>query len=360
MGSHPVRLLLAATLAAGTAGLRRELANAGGAAGARPEGAVARPSEFSPFRRTVLLLQGVRGSERRKYLQSLYDPLFMDVFTVHWGEMAEEDATDTFNFTVGVGAWRHNTTYLAGGVESDLLRLQRRGRAILRPTFVCKTRGSYQAWCLPDILKVAGLRNPTATGFLTVHADFWFRPSTIFAKTGMQHNAIWQLGGGMLATANETTGLHCLTGEAEIMQDRKWHWWDLEKTQLKAAHAAAMMQSTFGYDPTVCVGWSDAFYLPRSAWHLFANISAFVGSVFHEVAVPTVLQILHRHHGVPLQLERRCWGGCISAAQRADQIPMYPCGHRMDLSDQTTRDTVSSMLAEDLKALRRHTRPSEA
>uniref|UniRef100_A0A7S4RLG6 Uncharacterized protein n=1 Tax=Alexandrium monilatum TaxID=311494 RepID=A0A7S4RLG6_9DINO len=137
--------------------------------------------------------------------------------------MAEEDPTDTFNFTVGVGGWRHNTTYLAGGVESDLLRLQRRGRAILRPTFVCKTRGSYQAWCLPDILKVAGLRNPTATGFMTAHADFWFRPSTLFGEAGMRHDAIWQLGGGMLATANETTGLHCLTGEAEIMQDRKWH-----------------------------------------------------------------------------------------------------------------------------------------
>mmetsp|Transcript_23203 Transcript_23203/g.69496 ORF Transcript_23203/g.69496 Transcript_23203/m.69496 type:complete len:211 (-) Transcript_23203:311-943(-) len=206
MGGQSVRVLLAATLAAGIAGLRRELAGAGGAAGAGSEAAVARPSEFSPFRRTVLLLQGVRGSERRKYLQSLYDPPFMDVFTVHWGEMAEENPADTFNFTVGVGAWRRNTTYLTGNVESDLLRLQRRGRAVLRPTFVCKTRGSYQAWCLPDILKVAGLRNPTATGFLTVHADFWFRPSTIFAKTGMQHNAIWQLGGGMLATANETGG----------------------------------------------------------------------------------------------------------------------------------------------------------
>eukprot|EP00411_Alexandrium_monilatum_P065037 CAMPEP_0175545174 /NCGR_PEP_ID=MMETSP0096-20121207/29149_1 /TAXON_ID=311494 /ORGANISM="Alexandrium monilatum, Strain CCMP3105" /LENGTH=66 /DNA_ID=CAMNT_0016848135 /DNA_START=78 /DNA_END=274 /DNA_ORIENTATION=+ len=61
MGSHPVRLLLAATLAAGTAGLRRELANAGGAAGGKARGRGGQAQRVLPLQEDRAAAAGREG-----------------------------------------------------------------------------------------------------------------------------------------------------------------------------------------------------------------------------------------------------------------------------------------------------------
>uniref|UniRef100_A0A7S4RQR7 Uncharacterized protein n=1 Tax=Alexandrium monilatum TaxID=311494 RepID=A0A7S4RQR7_9DINO len=189
---------------------------------------------------------------------------------------------------------------------------------------------------------------------MTTHADFWFHPSAVVNETGLRLEAIWHLKSGMVINTPVPEDLHCLTGMAEIVGDRSWHWQggknDVSWRAIDRLHRA------YGYDPTVCVGWSDAFYVPRSAWGMFSNVSHELGPIFHEVAIPTILQILHRHRGVPLQLDGRCWGGCCSRSQNTDDILTKPCGHRMDLTQQAVRDTLKSMLAEDLKTLRRRAR----
>jgi len=356
MGGRPCLLFLAVTLATGVAGLGREReVDDGGSAGAGSDDAAARPDGASPFKTTVLLLQGVRGAERRMFLQRLYDGIFMDVLTVQWGGMTAEDKEDPYHFILGT---RTDARSLPSDLGSKSARSQLSKRGNRRPTFSCLPRMSYQEGCVPSILEVAKLRNPNATGFLTTHADFWFHPSAVVNETGLRLEAIWHLKGGMAIHKPVPGGLDCLTGEADILGDTTWHWFG--RRNADSWRAINRLHQTYGYDPTVCIGWSDGWYLPRSAWDLFANVSSEFGPIVHEVAIPTVLQILHRHHDVPLQLDGRCWGDCGGVMRETDVILKWPCGHRMDLVQQATRDTLESMLVEDLKMLRRRAGNAEA
>jgi len=357
MGGRPCLLLLAVALATGVAGLggEREVDDSGSAWAGSDDAAI-RPDGASPFKTTVLLLQGVRGAERRMFLQRLYDGIFMDVLTVQWGGIQAEDEEDPYHFLLGWRPWRgvDHPRSLPRDLESWPARSRLSQRGDRRPTFSCLPRVTYQEGCVPLILEVAKLRNPNATGFLTNHADFWLRPSTIVNETGLRLEALWHLKAGMVIHKPVPGGLDCLTGMAEIVNDRTWHWQGGRNND--SWHAIDRLHHAYGYDPTVCVGWADAFYVPRSAWGMFANVSHELGPIFHEVAIPTILQILHRHHGVPLQLDGRCWGGCCGGCRTTATILNHPCGHRMDLTQQAVRDTLASMLKEDLRTLGRRAR----
>eukprot|EP00959_Pyramimonas_sp_CCMP1952_P378734 7933521-Pyramimonas_sp.AAC.1 len=155
-----------------------------------------------------------------------------------------------------------------------------------------------------------------------MHSDFWIYPSYVVDTAAL--NKIWHLGPG-LTRADDCSGVIDTMCLAEFHSDPTWFWWensmeaafrawqDMEKLlpfgsigNISALHAAK-----------VCAGWADLFYLPVSTLNPFSDLSYVFKDVFHEVAVPTILEILV----LAERVKRRklwCWGGCCGTAGIAE------------------------------------------
>mmetsp|Transcript_11616 Transcript_11616/g.22583 ORF Transcript_11616/g.22583 Transcript_11616/m.22583 type:complete len:460 (+) Transcript_11616:295-1674(+) len=96
-------------------------------------------------------------------------------------------------------------------------------------------------------------------------------------------------------------------------------------------------------DRVVCVGWSDLYYIPVKAAHDFVTLSEafFRHQVFHEAAVPTILNMLT--NGSRRENEEvlsDCFGCCCCDMDHInpwDVIGKFPCAHRIDMSDNATQ-----------------------
>ena len=94
----------------------------------------------------------------------------------------------------------------------------------------------------------------------------------------------------------------------------------------------------YKFDPEMlCQGWSDLFYVPRrffEDWIYLSNVMD-SDSVFHEAAIPTMLNIIdntYKHDGESSLIQRigDCWGHCCASGPSEVDIKWRRCGHKMD------------------------------
>ena len=101
----------------------------------------------------------------------------------------------------------------------------------------------------------------------------------------------------------------------------------MSNTQCAAAAAAARPRVA-----ECCVGWADLLYLPRAVHAPFRALAATFRNVFHEVALPTILNALHARGEARWVPGLECAGSCcadIRPLRRA--LLRTPCAHRVPL-----------------------------
>lgn len=96
-----------------------------------------------------------------------------------------------------------------------------------------------------------------------------------------------------------------------------------------------------------CYGWSDFVYAPAQALPEFSRLlsePAFL-AVFHEVAVPTVINMIVRRSAARWRLLPRCQGSSMAARVNGVQLAQIRhCAHRLDLKDERHRTALRSLL----------------
>ncbi|RFU28397.1 hypothetical protein B7463_g7933, partial [Scytalidium lignicola] len=129
---------------------------------------------------------------------------------------------------------------------------------------------------------------------------------------------------------------------------KAYNWWGINDRLHHASLAASAVVDHFDLDYVVdtskwCTGWSDIYYIPKRFFADFIFLSSIFGgfSVFHEIAVPTIVHIIdesrrrHPTHGV-LDHISDCWGSCCASHPPADEIISRRCGHRLDYREDVT------------------------
>ena len=105
--------------------------------------------------------------------------------------------------------------------------------------------------------------------------------------------------------------------------------------------------------------WADFYYIPR---HLFADYIELADvfsqyKTFHEIAVPTMVNILdltHRTHPTRSLISRLsdCFGGCCTAAEDPQWDVLWNrCGHKIDYQNPVTSEAQLQRLREETAML---------
>ncbi len=97
--------------------------------------------------------------------------------------------------------------------------------------------------------------------------------------------------------------------------------------------------------------WSDIYYIPRQFFQDFTDLANifYAFDSFHEVAVPTMVNIIdwtHRltpFHSVIARIGN-CWGGCCAGGAKPLDIKQNRCGHRIDLAVDAVRNSLIELL----------------
>jgi len=147
------------------------------------------------------------------------------------------------------------------------------------------------------------------------------------------------------------------------MKDRKRYdeWWGwgvgFHEKALQAVRLTSNIRQHYKVDPDEwCVGWSDIYYIPRRFFRDFVELSDIFLAVpvFHEVAIPTMLNIIDRTYR---QLPSRsviapigdCWGTCCTSNPSVEDIAWKRCGHRLDyVNEDVTASHYSRLRADAL------------
>ncbi len=108
--------------------------------------------------------------------------------------------------------------------------------------------------------------------------------------------------------------------------------------------------------------WSDIYYIPRRFFNDFIDLGNvfYAAGSFHEVAVPTMLNILDlTYRSTPFHsLITRigdCWGDCCANGAGSNDIKRKRCGHRMDLANDNVRKSFTELLDSSIIYLNRTT-----
>ncbi|ETN41475.1 uncharacterized protein HMPREF1541_03411 [Cyphellophora europaea CBS 101466] len=192
--------------------------------------------------------------------------------------------------------------------------------------------------------------NPTwganITGLLYFHFDMWLNPFE-FPASAMDYNRTW------LPDAPNPP-YRCYTDPRE---GESWGAYRAQHVpeQLPKAMAALDAANTndnddgdgsgrakggrkYSINPhLLCQGWSDMFYIPRRYFADWIYLSAIMDSyrVFHEAAIPTMLNVLDATYGVEgggsiIQRVGDCWGHCCAGGAKKEDIEWRRCGHHLD------------------------------
>ncbi len=97
--------------------------------------------------------------------------------------------------------------------------------------------------------------------------------------------------------------------------------------------------------------WSDIYYIPRKFFRDFIDLANifYAFSLYHEVAVPTMLNIIdltHRltpFHTILTRLSD-CWGHCCTDVSAPSDIKGHRCGHKINLSQEQLKNTLIELL----------------
>jgi len=145
----------------------------------------------------------------------------------------------------------------------------------------------------------------------------------------------------------------CLEGDA-LKADCEWGWCDkdrdfkgqlsMQEEGLVALAALSASGQLHAWPPgRLCRGHSDIFYLPHRYFSTFGRLVQAFNRTFHEVAVPTIIQMCLWEEGTrDAFVHTQCDGSCCERA--GDDLLSYNCAHRLDLRNRTVRELVINAL----------------
>lgn len=198
-------------------------------------------------------------------------------------------------------------------------------------------------------------KHPDIDGIMYYHFDAWIDP---LAWAGANKHNIWFPSIVDIAPPNHGGPQFICTNDVN-----KYNWWGWGADFHKHAMAAAAVVDHFNLEYTVkkdewCVGWSDIYYIPRRFFADYIFLSEIFGgfSVFHEVAIPTMVHIIdqsrRRNPATPI-IDRfgDCWGSCCASNPKIEDVLWARCGHRLDYLNQPVVDAFYSRLEAEGKML---------
>ncbi|KXH49157.1 hypothetical protein CNYM01_06939 [Colletotrichum nymphaeae SA-01] len=194
---------------------------------------------------------------------------------------------------------------------------------------------------------------PDIEGLMYFHFDSWIDP---MAWVDENRESIW------FPTSHNTRQFEgdgprymCMTDWQKFPQWWGWyHKWN-EKAVTVNGEIIRMNRGYTIEEKEFCVGWSDIFYIPRRFFADFIFLSSVYGcaDLFHEVAIPTMLNIIdrsRRSEKAKFQsvIDRigDCWGGCCDDSATAHDVKWTRCGHRLNYLNQEVIDAHYSRLDE--------------
>lgn len=114
------------------------------------------------------------------------------------------------------------------------------------------------------------------------------------------------------------------------------HNWQYPLLTALASLSAANTDYVFNPDEW-CTGWSDIYYIPRHLWvdYIYLAYTFAAHSVFHEMAVPTILHILDQTRRTNelssiITFIGDCYGGCCAPGAGMEDLLAHRCGHKLD------------------------------
>ena len=205
-------------------------------------------------------------------------------------------------------------------------------------------------------------------GVLYLHFDLWVQPW----RLQLPLRSVWALPAGriMLKASGPTRLLPLECFNASQTREYRtlhpaWTWSrDLPPSLAGLRRACATVGSSsaagsHAFDAfcaprseRLCIGWSDAYYVPAHAVAPFAALStAFASAGANaELALPTMLHMLasggagtHAHYDRLHRLP--CWGFCCSSTPCPELLARYACGHRMTLNDARVTHALEALWA---------------
>jgi len=209
-------------------------------------------------------------------------------------------------------------------------------------------------------------------GVLFPHMDMWFNPH-VFRSQPLDLRKMWApCGQPRLETKAEDD-----VGSSWTGREIKCHWVNIADSDVKhQTEAASFMDKRFQNDfPTLWAdmkeanakaraagvsiarewpgsdmsfSWNDIAYYPQSSWaNLMELLPHYVQQknkriIFHEVAMPTIQDMLVHSHAI----EREwldCAGGCCQDAD-LKLMSQKVCGHKIRLDQDVSRVAMATML----------------
>ncbi|KAJ0162632.1 hypothetical protein CTA2_4249 [Colletotrichum tanaceti] len=271
----------------------------------------------SPFSNTIAMIRWNTKRTERVPLLLKYKPFFHTVH-ISMPEMMDDKPKDYHNLTHSQYAY-HETIYIQ----------------------VAKT------------MKLILDEQPEIEGLMYFHFDSWI---DLMAWVDENRQSIWY------PTSHNTRQFEgdgprymCMTDWQKFPQWWGWyHKWN-EKAVTVNREITRMNRGYRVDEDEFCVGWSDIFYIPRRFFADFIFLSYVYGcaDLFHEVAIPTMLNIIdrsRRSEAAKFQsvIDRigDCWGGCCDDSATAHDVKWTRCGHRLSYLNQELVDAHYSRLDE--------------
>ena len=217
--------------------------------------------------------------------------------------------------------------------------------------------------CLADLFESllkpapAWCNNPVPiSGVLHMHNDMWANPRLMLDPALFDRTHMWFSEYGLPGNEQPTrvggmgrTPHFCASGQA-LADDCQWGWCTRDRDypgqpsmKEEGATALARLAASPGLrlwpEGRLCRGWSDIFYIPARFMARFASYAPAFNVTFHEVAMPTLIQLTMVEAGAPEAFTHtRCEGSCCERA--GDDLRSYTCAHRLDLRNRTVREGV--------------------
>ena len=129
--------------------------------------------------------------------------------------------------------------------------------------------------------------------------------------------------------------------------DVVWEWF-------MAAHPQCLAAALANNVSHCCIGWSDTIFLPRRSHERFRQLAQAFYGVFHEVAIPTILNAMNASGEARWAPSLPCLGGCCGDVNPRDLLARrtqqqqcdgtsrgaVPCAHRLPMQ---SRDAEAAM-----------------
>ncbi|KAM4062782.1 nucleotide-sugar transporter [Hirsutella rhossiliensis] len=185
-----------------------------------------------------------------------------------------------------------------------------------------------------NVMKMALAGQPEVDGLMYFHFDAWIDP--------MRWNSTDRDGILFARTADPQGPLFRCMNDISAYDWQGWHVFGrMDIAAVKAVQAAAALG--LGYKTETdkwCVGWSDIYYVPRRLFADFIVLAETFAAfdVFHELAVPTIVNIIAQTRSSPersaLAFVDDCWGSCCASNPTIEDVITTRCGHRLDYLDE--------------------------